>query len=416
MTIKEPDLLIRPNMDLIEQHHFPNQNQYTLGKESIKTFKSAYTLGNLENVKYGKYVYFAPNSNGILVRLNLETEEFQYFNLKKFIKNKDATCIGIDVDENGHIYMVTRVEGTLIKVTVNNQRFDQSQLESLALPQVSEMANKDFGRLYVNVLYDKGYIYISPIGHGDFIRVSTDTFSISSAEIVDVAQLDPEATGYHGIAVDNKGFLWAAPNHNGTKRIGKAVRIDTKNFSLSGTTIFDFEKINPNALGYNGVCYNSGKLVFAPHYNEKIGHNGLIAIVDANNPRLNTIKFIDAHKVNKNVGGMMSCVNVKNKVFILPYSKKHQKYHLEFPFIERIGSFPYLRLRKIIRPKSLPTGLIAVVDVKDEKVKIVDYFGSLHDDDKILSQHAVFDGKENIILSPAVPSKNFIQLNISQLL
>jgi hypothetical protein len=311
-----------------------NSGETTVDLSKYKVTYSVFPGAYAENVLSNGWVYYAPirswkggavyiseveamttyfDSAKILARENTKTGEIQTLNLSDIspIMGSSYTC-GIDKDEQGNIYIV-EIKGTIFKVNVDENNFSQSKVDVVILP-----FNEDWW--YVNVLYYKGYIYITPMAHGFLSRIPVSDFSLPAVEYVDLTSIDPEATGYNGLTVDPKGFLWAAPNWNGNRRTGKVLRINSADFSLNGISIIDLALVSPLAQGYHGVCSNGDKVVFAPHWNEEIGCHANAAIIDINRP-FDSAVIIDIGKYNDKIGATMNCTNIGENVLLFPYQK-----------------------------------------------------------------------------------------------
>ncbi len=302
----------------------------------------------------------------MLVRQNIITGKVQTLDLSK-IDAKVENFIGIDKDSKDNIYMVSRKNGILVKIIVNEDNFSDSTIETVELPIPD-------GGYCMNVLYYKGFVYVSPMAHGIFVRVDVNNFSPSGIEIVDLASIDSEATGYQGLCAGSKGFIWAAPNWNGRHRHGKVLRINPNNFTERGVSIIDLTLVNPNARGYHGVCCNGDKVVLAPHCNEAVGMHTNCAIIDVNNPTPEGVVILDIGKYNDEVGGTINCENVGDDVWLFPYQRNSS-----------VGGSESYGIITVLNPES---GEISYLDLSDiyPGTKISPYDGS-------------FDGK-NMFLSP----------------
>ncbi|MCP4652349.1 MAG: hypothetical protein GY858_03045 [Candidatus Omnitrophica bacterium] len=293
-----------------------------------------------ENIISNGWVYYAPFINwdtkdvcllssqevkksGLLARQNIITGVVQVLDLTK-INPKLNSFVGIDSDDSGNVYMVTRDESILVKVVVNENIFHLSEIETIKL----SLPEEGFS---TNVLFYKEYVYVSPMKHGLFLRVKANDFSSESVDIIDVSSIDSEATGYNGLCVDSNGFIWAAPSWNGKTRIGKVVRINSSDFTINGTTIIDLSLINPKAKGYHGVCYCDGKVIFSPHYSDDEKFHGNIAIIDIDKPTINGVVILDANTENSSIGGMVNCERVGESVWFFPYMNNKDDQNREDP-------------------------------------------------------------------------------------
>jgi len=285
-----------------------------------------------ENTVYKSWVYYAPMSkwplagnkepfsspdkmtlSGLLTRQSSKSSVVQTLDLSK-INGSLRFFIGIDNDDNGNIYLVTRNSNLLVKVEVNEYVFGSSKVEIVELP-ISQ------GGHWQNVLYYAGSVYVSSMGHSLFLRVDTSNFSDATIEVIDLAEIDPDALGYNGLCVDKKGFIWAAPNESKGVDNGKVLRIDPRNFTANGASTIDLSKIDPNLKGYHGTCSVGERVVFAPHSNSTELFHSKVVIIDINEPTIKGVTVFNAAEGNSNVGGMINCESVGNCVWFFPYLK-----------------------------------------------------------------------------------------------
>ncbi|MEW5979943.1 MAG: hypothetical protein AB1898_29455 [Acidobacteriota bacterium] len=334
-----------------------------------------------ESVAYQDWIYFAPLHgsgfdipNSILVRRHAVTGEIQTLDLST-IDGRITTCIGVDADGLGNVYTVTRTGGIAIKLHVDDEKFEGSSATVLDLPIQGS---------YTSVRFFNGFLYIAPMGHGLFLQVSGEEFSKASVKAIDVSTIDAGATGYNGMWVDRKGFLWAAPNWNGKVRTGKVVRIDSNHFTLASASIIDLAVINPEAKGYHGVCGTEEKVVFVNHANETSGSHRNVAVIDINRPSLDGVKIVDIGKHNDKIGGGINCESVGNRIWLFPYMRNTGD--------GSDGRMEGYGVITVLEPRTLEFVHLDLSDVLPG-IKIIPYDGTYARGHMFLSPYKVYDSK-----------------------
>ncbi|MFH1283708.1 MAG: hypothetical protein ABII27_08595 [bacterium] len=337
----------RSHYDLIT-HTFSVEDKFI----SHKKFQGCYC----ENIIYNGWVYYAPfriwewgndylpldleraKSRSLLTRRNIDSGEIQYFDFGSE-KTKNSEFVGLAADGRGYVYLVALEQNIVLRIKVDDKCFGDSKIEEFKL----DVSSGYSGSLLV---YDN-YLYITFGSRKEAIRIDTLNFCHAGVEFLNVRKLDADAGGYAGICVDKKGFIWMAPSYNGGYYTGKIVRIDSSNFTLEGTSIIDLAKLNPNARGYHGVCYYDNYVYFVPHVNET-GPHSLLAVVDINKPNLEGTRIIDVAKYNDAAKGFINCEVVGKYIWMFPYAYNNSNQNLITVLDTRNNSFFHLDIAKYI--------------------------------------------------------------------
>ena len=273
-------------------------SSFDAGDHGVGTDPDGYQLAVFD----GRYIYFCPRYNGT----DLHGEVLRYDTAAEFQEPSswatfDAAAQGVGVTPRGYVggvfdgrYVYFAPDFNGIQYHGEVLRFDTladfQQASSWATfnPADQGVGNNPEG--YRGAVCDGRYVYFVPyqnsLGyHGEVLRYDT---SADFQQASSWATFDAEAqgvgnapVGYYGAAFDGR-FVYFAPKYNGTAASGEVLRLDTtSNFgNPSSWRTFDTqtEGVGINAVGYYGACYDGEHVYFVPYASPASYHGEVLRL------------------------------------------------------------------------------------------------------------------------------------------
>lgn len=307
----------------------------------------------------GRYLYFAPLSNG---KGEFFGEVARYDSQKDFRKSSswehfDTSGVSpfsrgfVDgIFDGRYVYLVPfhhdRHHG---QVTRFDTQLKFQEPDAWAFYDLEQQTHESC-RGYVSGSFDGKYLYLSPYQldatshHGRMVRydTGTDFLDPGSWQSFDSQELWPESRGFHS-AVSADGYTYFVPYVRKNRDYhGWVVRNrQAENFKdPSNWEAVDLSLFNSGARGYVGGCFDGHYLYLAPYYNGSERH-GLVARLDIRKPfkDRNSWRFFDTTLINPNSRGFFGAIVHGPFIYFLPHCKAEGIYHGQLSRYDRRNSF-----------------------------------------------------------------------------
>lgn len=197
----------------------------------------------------GRYAYFVPYETAVGVAsgkvARVDTQNFTASGIAVLdltIADPDLTD-GLNGFTDGRYGYFLSPSGKVARVDLQN--FTIGSVTVLNLASVdSELMG--FGGSFS----DGRYGYFTPSQFGKVARVDLQNFSAGGVTVLNLGSIDPTLKGFSGFTDGRYGYL--VPGHNGTSWFGTIVRVDLRDFSVSGVTVLDLTTVSSDLRGFFG--------------------------------------------------------------------------------------------------------------------------------------------------------------------
>jgi hypothetical protein len=236
----------------------------------------------------GRYLYFAPNTNGsspsgLVARYDTrgtfeKTSSWSVFNTTT-ASSAAAGFVGAIFDGR-YVYFIPSL---FEQVTRYDTESTFGEASSWTTFNVLNVDSNAVG--YAGAAYDGRYVYFAPHGSGatySGVVVRYDTHASFDAgaswSTFDATGVSPGAAGFFGCAFDGR-YVYFVPSNDGSLD-GVVVRYDssTEFGTQSSWSTFNTTTLNASALGFEGAAFDGRYLYLVPSV------SGIVARFDARTP------------------------------------------------------------------------------------------------------------------------------------
>jgi len=306
----------------------------------------------------GRFVYYVPLNNGafhgVITRCDTQGD---------FADPRSWTCFDtaqVDPDSRGFVNGV--FDGRFVYLVPYNNgaqfgqvtRYDtQADFARATSWEVYDTTRVDLNsRGFVGGVFDGRFVYLIPYQldftthHGQVTRFDTkgDFNREDSWEVFDMAQINPDCTGYHTGLFDGR-FVYFFPYLRSLQPLeygSQAVRYDTLSAfgEIKSWEAYDATRAHPDGKGFIGGVFDGRFVYFVPYHNGRERY-GQVARYDTRGDFCadRNWEVFDTCQIDANSRGFFGGIFDGRFIYFIPHCKGPDLYHGQVTRYDTQGDF-----------------------------------------------------------------------------